>query len=145
MLLCHCVSWPLTLQKYCTVYLWTDITASQKLWIFVDDCVHRNPSIGTSSHPSSFKVQLILPFDLCWGFPCGLFPSAFLTKIFVVYFLYSMRDRHMFCPLHSLDFCHPNNMWWIAQIMKLIVQVAPEPCPNVLLNVLKHCRGVFFA
>ena len=66
--------------------------------------------IGTPvlEHPHTLVLlsSMILPSDLCLGFPSGLFLLAFLS----FFLLYPMCDRYMFCPLHSLDFCHPNNV-----------------------------------
>jgi hypothetical protein len=141
----HSVSWPLTPQKYCTVYFRLTSPYPRNLGLLLMTVFIGMPLL---EHPHTlvlWRSSLVLTSDQCWGFLSGLIPSAFLPKFFFVYFLYPMCDRYMFCPVHSLDLCHPNYVCWIAQIMKLIIQVAPDPYPIVLLNVLEHPLGMLFA
>jgi hypothetical protein len=74
----------------------------------------------TTSHPISLHSILILSSSLRLGLPSGLLPSGFYIKNNVFVSNIS-RACYMFHPSHPPKFDHPNNIWWIVQVMKLLI------------------------
>jgi hypothetical protein len=68
----------------------------------------------------------VLSSHLCLGLLSGLFLSGFQQKYCMHFHL--SHAYYMSCPSH-LWFCHPNNIWWSVQVMKLlIIQSSPISC-----------------
>ena len=71
-------------------------------------------------HPTSWRSILILSSHLSLGLPSGLFPSGFPT-ITLYRPLISPIKCFVPCPSYSSQFYHPSNIWWGAQIIKLLI------------------------
>jgi hypothetical protein len=104
---------------------------------------------STPSHTTSLRSILILPSHLCIGFPCDLFPLSFPTKTLYTFLL--SHACYMPHPSHFPWLDHPNNIWWIVQIMKpLIMQSSLASCHFLPLRykyspqppVLKHPQSL---
>jgi hypothetical protein len=94
--------------------------------------------------PETFGYTL-----LCLGLLTDLFPSGFRPK-FCMYFIFSVR--YMTDSSHPPGFDHPNDIWWIVQVMKLLIM---QPAaffsiliPDILLctlfsNILQLCSSLY--
>jgi hypothetical protein len=84
-------------------------------------------------------------------FKSGLFPSGFPTKT-----LYTpLLSPHLCCinrPSHYSRFYHPNNIWWGAQIIRLLIMQFPplsfyfvplRPKYSSQQLILKHPQPTF--
>jgi hypothetical protein len=97
---------------------------------------------STPSHLITLTSIIMLSYHLRLDLPNCLFPSGFLTKILHAFLISPMRSTfpaHLTPPL----FYQPNDIWWSAQVMKLLImQFSPaSPTssllgPNILLSTL---------
>jgi len=103
----------------------------------------------TNFHLTSPRSVLILYSHLRFDLTSSLFPSDFPTKILYVFLIHVY---YMPRPSHPHWVVHPNNVWWKAQFMKLlIILFSPFSCYFLPLRskyspqhpVLKHPQSIF--
>jgi len=73
-----------------------------------------------TTHTTSWKSIIILPFHLRLGLPSGLFPSDFPHQNSE----YAAPNPHTWyvpCSSHYSRFYHPKNIGWTAQLIKLLI------------------------
>ena len=80
--------------------------------------IQLDPVHTPTFHFLKIHHNIFLPSNL--GLPSGLFPSGFLTKTLYAPLL-SPHTPYMPRPFHSSPFCHPKDIWWRVQIIKLLV------------------------
>jgi hypothetical protein len=96
----------------------------------------------------SLRTSLILFSHLYLGLPSDLFPSGFPIKVCMTFSsLLRLLNTHSSGPPW---FDHPNNIWWIVQVMKLLIM---QSCPasrhflplwsKVLLSTCSETQSMF--
>jgi hypothetical protein len=97
----------------------SSILRNLKLNYCVQVGLYPQPDESTTHLPHyiSFRSFLILSFHLCLDIPSGLLCSGFLTKTLRISPLY--HAWYMLC--HAPWFDHLNNIWWRAQIIKVLI------------------------
>jgi len=98
--------------------------------------VHKSPSLTPNLNRmnpvhnfphSSFQIHSNIIFPSMPNFATGLFPSGFPANILYTFLISPIRAV---CPTHLilLDLPTFNNIWWIVQVMELLVmQSSPVP------------------
>ena len=98
---------------------------------------------------ASLRSILILSSHLRSSLSSGLLPSRFPTRSLYTPLPHMLYMPH---PSHSSRLNHPNNIWWVVQIIKLLImQFSPLPCYLVTLrpkyspqhHILKHPQTTF--
>jgi hypothetical protein len=84
-------------------------------------CVSYQRKIGDQFFP---ELLVILSSHLRLGFPIGLFPSDFSTRILSS----SPNASYMLCPFHPSWLDHSNYIWRRVKVMKLIMKFNWAPC-----------------
>ena len=91
----------------------TAVTSSRHLSLFWAKSIQSIPP-----YPTSWNSIFTLSSHLRMSLPSDLFPSGFPTKTLYT-LLPSLITCHMHRPSHSSRFDHPNNIWWVVQIIQL--------------------------
>jgi len=91
-----------------------------------------------TSHANSWRTNLMSSLHLCLGLQSGVFLLGFPTKIpYAPLLTLSVLNAS---PILSFD--HPNNIWWVVHIIKLLVMSSfplpwyRVPGPNIFLSTL---------
>ena len=82
-------------------------------------------------HPTSWRSILILSSHLRLGIPSSFLPSDFPIKTLYMP-LISIPKCYMPRPSHYSRFNHPNNIWWVLQ---MITHRRLQYCTHVFKNI----------